>query len=116
MLIESIQKEFVFVLEFFDLRMGQVSYIFNQIFQRTIHFYLDWLKSSTSAHCFDIYSVLLMILINEENKAYMVRQKIPVLDFYFDKVNMILWPRLTMIFEQILENVKKANKKQFKLN
>ena len=57
-----------------------------------------------------------MILINEDNKAHMVRQKIPVLDYYFDKVSMVLWPRFTAIIEALVDNVKKANKKQFKLN
>jgi len=44
MLIEAICKEFVFVLEFFDLRMSQCSYLFNQIFSKTVNFYIEWLK------------------------------------------------------------------------
>jgi hypothetical protein len=31
-IIEAVSKEFVFILEFFDLKSGQCSYIFNQIF------------------------------------------------------------------------------------
>lgn len=38
----------------------------------------------------------------------MVKNKIPVLDFYFDKINMILWPKFTVIFEKFLENIKTA--------
>ena len=44
MLIEAVSKEFVFILEFFDLKVGQCSYIFNQIFSRTVNYYLDSLK------------------------------------------------------------------------
>lgn len=56
-----------------------------------------------------------MILINEENKKIMLRNKIPVLDYYFDKVNQLLWPKFTHIFEAYFENIKKANVKSFKL-
>jgi hypothetical protein len=31
-IIEAVSKEFVFILEFFDLKLAQCSYIFNQIF------------------------------------------------------------------------------------
>ena len=40
-----------------------------------------------------------MTLINEENKKLMLRNKIPVLDFYFDKVSQSLWPKFTQVFE-----------------
>ena len=32
---------------------------------------------------------------HEENKKIMHKSKIPVLDYYFDKINMILWPKFT---------------------
>ena len=41
--MDAVCKEFVFVLEFFDLKMVQVSTIFNQIFARVINKYIDWL-------------------------------------------------------------------------
>ncbi len=40
-------KEFVFVLEMWDLKMAQVSQIFNQIFAKVINRYLKWLESYT---------------------------------------------------------------------
>lgn len=64
---------------------------------------------------YDVYAVLLMILINEENKKIMMRNKIPVLDYYFDRVNQILWPRFTQIFEAQTEAIKKVNVRTFKL-
>ena len=56
-----------------------------------------------------------MILVNEENKVIMQKRNIPILDYYLDKVNMILWPRFSEIFERLLDNIKRANPKQFKL-
>jgi len=115
LLIEAISKEFVFVLEFFDLKMGQCSYLFNQIFSRIVNYYLEWLKAYVGGTVFDVYAMLLMIQINEENKTMLHKNKIPVLDFYFDKVNMILWPRFTQIFEIYLDNINKAQVNNFKL-
>jgi hypothetical protein len=96
------------VLEFFDLKVGQCSYLFNQIFSKVVNYYLDWLKTYTNASHYDIYAILMMIQINEENKKVLHKNKIPVLDYYLDKINMILWPRFTQIFEHYLDNIKKA--------
>ena len=43
LIVDAVCKEFVFVLEFFDLKLMQVSTIFNQIFSRVINKYLEWL-------------------------------------------------------------------------
>jgi len=43
--------------------------------------------------------VLLCIQLNEQFKRVMqLRNKIPVLDFYHDRVNMALWPKFTSMF------------------
>lgn len=44
-IIEAVSKEFVFILEFFDLKLAQCSYIFNQIFSKTVNYYLDWVTA-----------------------------------------------------------------------
>ena len=43
MIIDVVCKEFVFVLEFFDLTMTQVSPVFIQIFSRVVNKYIEWL-------------------------------------------------------------------------
>lgn len=48
LIVDAVCKEFVFVLEFFDLKMMQVSNIFNQIFSRVINKYLEWLAQYNS--------------------------------------------------------------------
>ena len=63
----------------------------------------------------DLYAILLMTIINEENKKYMHKNKIPVLDYYFDKVSMTLWPKFTQVFETYLVNLKTANPKTIKI-
>ena len=48
LIVDAVCKEFVFVLEFFDLKLMQVSTIFNQIFSRVINKYLEWLAQYNS--------------------------------------------------------------------
>ena len=43
------------------------------------------------------------------------RNKIPVLDFYHDRVSMALWPKFTSMFQLYIENVQKALPKQFRV-
>lgn len=125
LIVDAVCKEFVFVLEFFDLKLMQVSTIFNQIFSRVINKYLEWLaqynspsatqkslkktvqkaaSSATSAGAstsggIDIYAILLCIQLNDQFKKLMQqRNRIPVLDFYHDRVSMALWPKFTSMF------------------
>lgn len=102
-------------MEFFDLKTSQCSFIFNQIFHKIINYYLDWLSLYCTNNLYDILAVLLMTIINEENKKIMHKNKITVLDYFFDKVNMLLWPRFSHLFDALLDNVKKPNMANFKL-
>jgi hypothetical protein len=45
--VDTVCKEFVFLLEFFDLKMAQIAPIFNAIFARVINKYLEWLEGYT---------------------------------------------------------------------
>jgi Vps52 / Sac2 family len=56
-----------------------------------------------------------MSIINEENKKILHKNKIMVLDFYFDKLNMIIWPRFTQLTDIMNDNIKNALIKNFKL-
>lgn len=79
-----------------------------------MNYFLDWLTTAC-ANSFDIVSILMIILIKGEFKAVMKERKIYILDFYFDKIEMVLWPRFTTIFEHFLSNIKNAKPKNFKL-
>jgi len=41
----------------------------------------------------DLLCVLLMIQLNAEHRALMVQRRVPCLDDYLDRVNLLLWPR-----------------------
>jgi phenylalanine-4-hydroxylase len=48
LIVDTVCKEFVFVLELFDLKMSQVANIFNKIFAKVVNRYLQWLQSYNS--------------------------------------------------------------------
>lgn len=41
----------------------------------------------------DLLCVLLMIRLNAEHRTLMVARRVPCLDDYLDRVNLLLWPR-----------------------
>jgi hypothetical protein len=41
----------------------------------------------------DVLCVLLMIRLNSEHRSLMARRRVPCLDDYLDRINLVLWPR-----------------------
>ena len=112
MLTNIITTEFAFVIEFFGLKSSQCGYIFNKMFTSIVNAYIENLET-TCQGSWDPISIILMVLINDEFKSIMRKRKIHILDIYFDKVGMTLWPRFTTIFEHFLDITKNANPKNF---
>lgn len=48
---------------------------------------------STVASTYDIFGVLVILAINDRNKQIFHDKNFSGLDFYFDQVNMTLWPK-----------------------
>lgn len=68
-----------------------------------------------STQLYDIFAVLLMTVINDENKKYLHKNKLNVLDFFFERVNMHLWPRFSTLFDMQIESLKGAQLSSIKL-
>ena len=114
MISDTIAKEFLFILEFFDFKVTnktQHTYMFNKIFRQIISkYFVDKLKENCDWQLYDLYSCLIMIQTNEECKKQMQRvYRINVLDNVLEKISIyILWPRFSHIFDLHLENIKKC--------
>ncbi|PRW32567.1 vacuolar sorting-associated 52 A isoform A [Chlorella sorokiniana] len=55
---------------------------------------------------YDPLAVMLMIRINRENTLAMARKRNPALDGHFDRMNLLLWPRLKALFDLQLASIK----------
>jgi hypothetical protein len=84
LLVEAAIQEFAFVLEFFDLKPHQCSYIFNTIFKASVKYYLDILRPTVS-NSSDCLAILLIHRVNNYYKEYMTKKGVPILDIYFDE-------------------------------
>jgi len=40
-----------------------------------------------------VLCILLMIRLNAEHRALMAKRRVPCLDDYLDRINLLLWPR-----------------------
>ncbi|CAM9123350.1 unnamed protein product, partial [Sphacelaria rigidula] len=107
-LIDSATSEYLFTIEFFK---GQSHDTFNQIFARTLSLCVENFEQYLST-CYDCIGLLLMIKITHALSMVMQRRRVPVLDSFFDRVNMLLWPRFKTVFDNNLKSVRTANAKR----
>jgi hypothetical protein len=61
------------------------------------------------ANCYDVVGLLLMIKVTNLQRLVMQRRRIPVLDPFFDRISMMLWPRLKAVLDANLKSVKLCN-------
>ncbi|CAD8194932.1 unnamed protein product [Paramecium octaurelia] len=106
-LIDTVLHEDRFSQDFFSLKPDQNRLIFSGVFKNTIQFVLDHLKQTVSI--FDIYAFLLIILLNERFQKHMHSKNSHVLDFYFEQVNMILWPKFEQVFDTHIQSIQSTN-------
>ena len=103
-LMDSATNEYLFGIDFFNDRSFET---FNLIFARTISLCLENLENYLFT-CWDAIGLLLMIKVVHAQRLVMQRRRIPVLDSVFDRINMLLWPRLKVILDANLRSVEQA--------
>ena len=113
LLLDSVVNEVLFSAEFFNLKQEQNRLLFGGVFKNSISFLLDHLKQMVSG-LFDLYGLLLIIMMNDKNKRMMAGKQLSVLDFYFDSVNMALWPKFEQVFDTHLQSIQNINVKSYK--
>lgn len=118
---DTVAKEFLFILEFFDFKITnqtQQTFMFNKIFRQiTSQYYINKLSEICDTNLYDVYSILIMIQINEQCKKQMQRvYRISVLDSFLEKLSIyVLWPRFIHIFDMHLHNIQRCEVKNFRL-
>eukprot|EP00611_Tribonema_gayanum_P019451 TRINITY_DN336_c0_g1_i1.p1 TRINITY_DN336_c0_g1~~TRINITY_DN336_c0_g1_i1.p1 ORF type:complete len:749 (+),score=271.71 TRINITY_DN336_c0_g1_i1:64-2247(+) len=103
-LVDSATSEYLFTLEFFR---GQSRDTFHRIFERTTALCVENLETYLFAS-HDAIGLLLMIKLTHAYRLVMQRRRIPVLEAFFDRFNVLLWPRFKMVFDANLRSVSGA--------
>lgn len=104
-LSDAATSEFLFILDFFKTNSRDT---FNKIFGRTLSLILEYLENYL-LNCHDVISLLLMIKMTYLQHLVMQRRRIPVLDSFFDRISLLLWPRLKAVLEANLRSIRTAN-------
>mmetsp|Transcript_23537 Transcript_23537/g.64882 ORF Transcript_23537/g.64882 Transcript_23537/m.64882 type:complete len:760 (+) Transcript_23537:107-2386(+) len=100
LLIDTATSEFFFCREFFN-----DDSVYKDLFVPIVQVVEGDLAESLH-NIWDMVSLLLMIRINHEHRHNPGRQKVPVLDEYLDRVHLMLWPKLKMLFDHQLASVR----------
>jgi hypothetical protein len=108
-LSDAATNEFLFILDFFG--KSNLRETFNRIFGRTLSLVLEFLENYLLG-CYDAIGLLLVIRVTHMQRLVMQRRRIPVLDAFFDRVSLLLWPRFKHVFELNLKSVKNAQPKK----
>lgn len=111
-LVEAATCEFLFTHDFFKSPPpGKGAETFNAVFARTLSLCLENLENHLFG-CYDAIGLLLMIKLTVAFRHVMQRRRVPVLDAFFDRVTMLLWPRFKALFDANLKSVRGANAKK----
>lgn len=113
LLNESVIQEYCFVQEFFNLTEHQANALFLSIFKDTVLFILEKIKLWVY-YSYDFYGILIISIINKKSKEYFSSKNFTILDYYFDQIEVAVWPKINQIFDNYLSNIKTCNIKVIK--
>ncbi len=118
-LSDAATSEFLFIVDFFktnsqDTFNKSVDLFFPfllssaSIFKRTLSHILESLENYLLS-TYDAIGILLIIKVTHSQRLVMQRRRIPVLDAFFDRICMLLWPRFKAVFDANLKSLRNAN-------
>lgn len=87
--------------------------MFGPLFRPSLKIFLENVKN-TVGYTYDIYGLLLMLAINEKNKQIFREREFSALDYYFDQISMIAWPKFDELFEFHMKAVQMCNTRIYK--
>ena len=53
--------------------------------------------------CYDVIGLMLMIKVTHSQRLVMQRRRVPILDAFFDRISLLLWPRLKFVLDANLK-------------
>ncbi|CCI49287.1 unnamed protein product [Albugo candida] len=115
-LMNSATAEYLFIIDFFrgsskEENILRSRDLFLRIFAKAISLCLENLENYLFT-CYDAIGLLLMIRLTHVHRRVMERRRIPCLDAYFDRITLLLWPRLKSVFDMNLTSIRNAKVKK----
>lgn len=107
-LIDAVTNEFLFIVDFFKT---DVMNTFHAIFDKTINHLVQAMETYVGS-CYDMLGLLLIIKVAHAQRLVMQRRRIPVVDPFFDRISMLLWPKFKSVFDVNIKAFKEINVKK----
>jgi vacuolar protein sorting-associated protein 52 len=107
-LIDAVTNEFLFIVDFFK---SAVVDTFHAIFGKTVNHLVQAMESYVGG-CYDMLGLLLTIKVAHAQRLVMQRRRIPVLDAFFDRISMLLWPKFKSVFDMNIKAFKEVSVKK----
>ena len=107
-LVDNACAEFSFLTEFFSKQPHQaITRKFHEIFQPTFELG-DALNKQLAEQSLDALGVLTCVRLNQHFAFELQRRKIPAVEGYINRTNLLLWPRFQRILDAHCESIRKA--------
>jgi len=107
-LIDAVTNEFLFIVDFFKTNSVNT---FHAIFSKTVNHLVTSMETYV-AGCYDMLGLLLTVKVAHAQRLVMQRRRIPVVDAFFDRISMLLWPKFKSVFDMNIKSFKEANVKK----
>lgn len=104
-LMDNASREYLFVLEFFNLTPSTGQDFFDSILGKSLAFLLRHIEQHMNG-CYDAISIFLCIHVNHRYQAIMKRRNVQCLEDYSRDLLAILWPRFHHILDLNIASVR----------
>lgn len=109
-LVDNGSVEYLFLIEFFNLKNENAIVKFNEIFKQSYELGNEYTKRLIS-ETFDIFGVLILIRLSQALIFELQKRRIPTLENYFNLTMIILWPKFQHLIDLNCESMKRSSSK-----
>ncbi|OMJ73292.1 hypothetical protein SteCoe_28041 [Stentor coeruleus] len=95
---------FLFVMDFFNIRPDQYQPVFGEIFTKTYQLVIDTLASILPG-THDLVGLFLVLRVNSAFQALVEKRGLFIMNAFFEKVRIIVWPRLQSLLDNVLREM-----------
>lgn len=107
-LVDNACAEYAFLTEFFSKQPFQATHRkFNEIFQPVFELGQTLTKQLTE-NSYDALGILTCVRLNQHLNFELQRRKVPAVEGYINRTNMLLWPRFQIVIDGHCESIRKV--------
>lgn len=111
-LVDNACREYLFICEFFMVQGKEAQRLFNQIMGKTLALLVKNLETFVQ-NCYDTIALFLCVHLVMHYQLLCHKRAVPALDDYWDKMQMIIWPRFEYVFQLNIQSVKECDPTRF---